>query len=148
MKAFQLQEFGGPDAPQAREDVPDPIPGPGEVLIRVAAVSLNYRDLLMCRGTYNPKLKLPYDPGLRRSRAKSSPPVRVSRGSSRETRLSPAFMPDWVDGPPDDEKGRSALGAGGVGMLAELAVLPEHGLVPMPVSSHASRKPPPCRARA
>ena len=41
-------------------------------------------------------------------------------------------MPDWVDGPPDDEKARSALGGGGVGMLAELAVLPEHGLVPIP----------------
>ena len=57
-------------------------------------------------------------------------------------------MPDWVDGPSDDEKARSALGGGGVGMLAELAVLPEHGLVRDPLAPHASRKPPPCRARA
>ena len=47
-------------------------------------------------------------------------------------------MPDWVDGPPDEEKARSALGGGGVGMLAEQAVLPEHGLVPIP--SHLSAR--------
>jgi NADPH:quinone reductase-like Zn-dependent oxidoreductase len=41
-------------------------------------------------------------------------------------------MPDWLDGPPDDEKARSALGGGGLGLLAEQAVLPEHGLVSIP----------------
>jgi NADPH:quinone reductase-like Zn-dependent oxidoreductase len=47
-----------------------------------------------------------------------------------------AFMPDWVNGPPDEENTRTALGGGGVGLLAEQAVLPEHGLVPIP--SHLS----------
>ncbi len=61
MKAFQLQEFGGPDALRPAE-LPDPMPGPGQVLIRVRAVSLNFRDLLMSRGIYNPKLKLPAIP--------------------------------------------------------------------------------------
>ena len=61
MKAFQLQEFGGPDGLRPAV-VPDPVPGPGEVLIRLRAVSLNYRDLLMSKGLYNPRLKLPIIP--------------------------------------------------------------------------------------
>jgi NADPH:quinone reductase-like Zn-dependent oxidoreductase len=51
-------------------------------------------------------------------------------------KVAAAFMPDWVNGPPDEENARTALGGGGVGLLAEQAVLPEHGLVPIP--SHLS----------
>ena len=43
-------------------DRPDPRPGHGEVLVRVRAASLNYRDLLTVRGEYNPKQKLPLIP--------------------------------------------------------------------------------------
>ena len=134
MKAFRVHEFGGPAALRC-EDVPNPTPGPGEVLIRVAAVSLNYRDLLMCRGTYNPKLKLPYIPVSDGSGEVVATGAGVTRFKPGDQVIA-AFMPDWVDGRPDDEKGRSALGAGGVGMLAEQAVLPEYGLVPTP--SHLS----------
>jgi NADPH:quinone reductase-like Zn-dependent oxidoreductase len=134
MKAFRVHEFGGADALRS-EEVPNPTPGPGEVLIRVAAVSLNYRDLLMSRGTYNPKLKLPFIPvsdGAGEVVATGAGVTRFKPGD----KVAAAFMPDWVDGPPDEEKGRSALGAGGVGMLAEQAVLPAHGLVAIP--SHLS----------
>jgi len=41
---------------------PDPQPGPGEVLVRVRAVSLNARDLMTVRGQYNPKQALPLVP--------------------------------------------------------------------------------------
>ena len=41
---------------------PDPEPGPGEVLVRIRAVSLNFRDLLMVQGQYNPRQKLPIIP--------------------------------------------------------------------------------------
>ena len=47
-------------------------------------------------------------------------------------RVVASFMPGWVEGPPDEEKARSALGGGGDGLLAELAVLPEQGLLPVP----------------
>ena len=40
-------------------DAPDPAPGPGQVLVRVRAASLNYRDLLIAKGQYNPRLKFP-----------------------------------------------------------------------------------------
>ncbi|HYG61844.1 MAG TPA: alcohol dehydrogenase catalytic domain-containing protein, partial [Thermoanaerobaculia bacterium] len=41
---------------------PDPVAGPGQVLVRVGAVSLNYRDLLTVQGVYNPKQPLPLVP--------------------------------------------------------------------------------------
>ena len=44
MKAWQITEFTGPSGLRC-VDVPDPKPGPGEVLVRMRAVSLNYRDL-------------------------------------------------------------------------------------------------------
>jgi NADPH:quinone reductase-like Zn-dependent oxidoreductase len=134
MKGFQLQEFGGPDAIRAVE-LPDPVPGPGQVLIRVGAASLNYRDLLMARGIYNPKLKLPATPISDGAGEVVATGAGVSRFKPGD-RVAACFMPEWVDGPPDDEKARSALGGGGVGMLAQMAVLPEHGLVSIP--SHLS----------
>ena len=130
MKAFQIQEFGGPDVVRPAE-LPDPAPGPGQVLIRVRAVSLNFRDLLMSRGIYNPKLKLPAIPVSDGAGEVVATGAGVSRYKPGD-RVAACFMPEWVDGPPDDEKARSALGGGGVGMLAEMAVLPEHGLVSIP----------------
>ena len=61
MKAYRLHEFGGPDALKC-EEIPDPTPGPGQVLVRLRAASLNFRDLLVSKGLYNPKLKLPVIP--------------------------------------------------------------------------------------
>ena len=111
--------------------LPDPVPGPGQVLIRVRAVSLNYRDLLMSKGLYNPKLKLPIVPISDGAGEVVATGAGVTRFKPGEQVVA-SFMPEWVDGPSDDEKARSALGGGGVGLLAELAVLPEHGLVPIP----------------
>ena len=61
MKAFRLHEFGGPGSLKL-EEIPKPTPGPGEILLRVRAVSLNYRDLMIAKGIYNPKLRLPLIP--------------------------------------------------------------------------------------
>ncbi len=52
MKAVLLTRFGGPDALQYRDDVPDPVPGPGEVRIRVRAASLNNTDVWTREGAY------------------------------------------------------------------------------------------------
>jgi NADPH:quinone reductase-like Zn-dependent oxidoreductase len=61
MRAYRLHEFAGPDAYRL-EDLPSPTPGPGEVLVRIRAVSLNYRDLMITKGIYNPRLRLPLIP--------------------------------------------------------------------------------------
>ncbi len=52
MRAQLLTGFGGPEMLQYREDVPDPVPGPGEVRIRVAATALNNTDIWTREGRY------------------------------------------------------------------------------------------------
>jgi NADPH:quinone reductase-like Zn-dependent oxidoreductase len=53
MNVWQIQSFGIEQL--VLQQVPQPRPKRGEVLVKVHAVSLNYRDLLMVRGHYNPK---------------------------------------------------------------------------------------------
>ena len=130
MKAYRVHEMSGPGGLRL-DDLPDPAPGPGQVLVRLQACSLNFRDLLVCKGVYNPKLRLPFVPlsdGAGEVVANGPGATRLKPGA----RVAAAFMPGWVDGPPDEEKARSALGGGGEGMLAELAVLPEDALVTVP----------------
>ena len=57
MKAIVLHEVGEPEALRL-DEVPDPVPGPGEVLVRLRAAALNHRDLYICRGQY-PGLRFP-----------------------------------------------------------------------------------------
>jgi len=63
MKAVVITEFGGPDVLQLR-DVPDPVVGPGEVVINVAATAVNRADLLQRAGHYPPPAGAPPWPGL------------------------------------------------------------------------------------
>jgi NADPH2:quinone reductase len=62
MKAIVVHEFGGPDVMQL-EDVPVPTPGPGQLLVKVAAVGVNPVDGYIRSGTYARKPALPYSPG-------------------------------------------------------------------------------------
>src|SRR5258708_19631007 len=60
MNLFELQAFGLDHLKRAERPAPEP--GADEVMIRVRAVSLNYRDLLVVQGKYNPRMKLPRVP--------------------------------------------------------------------------------------
>jgi len=62
MKAIVVHQFGGPDALNL-EDVPDPTPGPAQILIRVQAIGVNPVDTYVRTGTYAIKPPLPYTPG-------------------------------------------------------------------------------------
>ena len=62
MKAIRVHEFGGPGALKL-EDVPDPKPGPGDVVVRVRAAGVNPVDAYIVTGTYPRKPALPYTPG-------------------------------------------------------------------------------------
>ena len=76
----------------------DPTPGPGQVLVRVRAASLNYRDLLLVRGTYNPKLQFPRVLGS----DSAGEIVALGAGVTRYAvgdRVANCFMPHWDDGP-------------------------------------------------
>ncbi len=62
MRALQLHEYDGPDA--LREaDLPDPVPGEGELVVDVRAIGINYPDLLITTGKYQMKPPLPFVPG-------------------------------------------------------------------------------------
>ena len=62
MRAIVIEGFGPPEVLVER-DVPRPVPGPGEVLLRVAAVGVNYADLKLRSGTYIKQPTLPVVPG-------------------------------------------------------------------------------------
>jgi NADPH2:quinone reductase len=64
MRTWRLHELGEPTDVLVLDDVPGPEPGPGEVLIDVAAAALNFPDALFCRGQYQERPALPFSPGL------------------------------------------------------------------------------------
>jgi NADPH:quinone reductase len=63
MKALLIHEFGGPEVMRV-ESVADPVPGDGQVLVRVRAVGVNPVDTYIRAGTYRRKPPLPYTPGM------------------------------------------------------------------------------------
>jgi NADPH:quinone reductase-like Zn-dependent oxidoreductase len=97
----------------------------------VRATSLNFRDLLVATGAYDPKLKFPFIPlsdGAGVIAAVGPGVTRLKVGD----RVANLFMPKWVEGDLTPANSQSALGAGNDGMLAEFVVLPEGGVVPIP----------------
>ena len=129
MRAWQVSAFGI-DSLEFVER-PTPVPGPGEVLVGVRAVSLNYRDLLMVKGLYNPKMRLPRIP----CSDGAGEVVAVGPGVTEwkpGDRVTGIFMQHWLDGPLTAAKARGALGGDIDGMLADYVLLSEDGLVALP----------------
>jgi NADPH:quinone reductase-like Zn-dependent oxidoreductase len=130
MKVIELRDAFGIDHLTVA-DRPEPKPGPGQVLLRMRAWSLNYRDLLVVKGLYNPRLRLPFVPlsdGVGQVAALGDGVSRVKVGD----RVAGAFMQTWIDGDLTDAKAKSALGGAIDGTLAEYLVLDQQGLVPVP----------------
>jgi NADPH:quinone reductase-like Zn-dependent oxidoreductase len=114
---------------------PDPTPGAGQVVVAVKAVSLNYRDLLVATGKYNPKMPLPRVPCsdcAGEVLAVGDNVLSVKPGD----RVCGNFFQNWTAGPLTDAVAKSALGGAIDGVLAERVVLNESGVVPIP--SHLS----------
>jgi NADPH:quinone reductase-like Zn-dependent oxidoreductase len=112
-------------------ELPDPVPGPGQALVRVRACSLNYRDLVLAKGGYGRAVKAPITP----CSDGAGEVLRVSDGVTRVKpgdRVCGVFMQRWLEGGPDDEKAASALGGALDGMLAEQVCLDASGLVHFP----------------
>ena len=129
MRAWQVSAFGI-DSLEFVER-PTPVPGPGEVLVGVRAVSLNYRDLMVVKGLYNPRMKLPRIP----CSDGAGEVVAVGPGVTGwkpGDRVAGIFMQNWIDGPLTVAKARGALGGDVDGMLADHALLNEDGLVAVP----------------
>ncbi|MGW7353113.1 NADPH:quinone oxidoreductase family protein [Streptomyces sp. NPDC054784] len=64
MKAWRVHTNGEPRDVMRLEDVPEPEPGPGELLVRVRAANVNFPDALLCRGEYQVRPPLPFTPGV------------------------------------------------------------------------------------
>ena len=129
MPAWQVSSFGI-DSLEVVER-PTPAPGPGEVLIAVHAISLNYRDLLVVQGKYNPKMKLPRIPcsdGAGEVMAVGDGVTAWKPGD----RVAGIFMQNWLDGPLTPVRARGALGGDVDGMLTSHVLLKETGLVAIP----------------
>ncbi|MTD53084.1 zinc-binding dehydrogenase [Amycolatopsis sp. RM579] len=110
-------------------DVDRPEPGPGQVLVRTQAVSLNFRDLLVVGGVYDPKMPLPLIP------LSDSAGTIVQKGPGAVkfgvgTRVMPIHVPGWVAG--RGEPGAAARGGEIPGVLADFVVFDERDLVEVP----------------
>ena len=130
MRAFHIDRFGSVGG-IVRRSSDDPRPGPNEILMRVRASSLNYRDLMVLKGGGRGPTKLgvvPLSDGAGEVAAIGERVTRVKVGD----RIIPTFHPRWFGGPISPDYLTDRLGANLDGMLAEYAVLNEEALVTMP----------------
>lgn len=131
MKAFEIQQTFGLESLKLTERA-EPRPGPNQVLIKIRAASLNYRDWLTVQGTYNPKQPLPLVPLSDGAGEVVSLGERVTRVKAGD-RVAGIFAQGWISGEPTVAKIRSStLGGPLDGMLAEYVVLHEDGVVQLP----------------
>src|SRR3954468_24404896 len=129
MRVYELQRREGLDALTAAER-PAPEGGPNDIRVRVAAVSLNYRDLAIARlaGRRTKGPIIPCSDGAGEVVAVGASVTRFKPGD----RVAAIFFPDWLDGEISASHHARALGGTADGMLAEEVVLPEHAWVPIP----------------
>jgi NADPH:quinone reductase-like Zn-dependent oxidoreductase len=129
LKQWQIPAFGLESLTLVEKDS---LPaGPGQVQVRIHAISLNYRDLMVVQGRYNPRLAMPRVP----CSDGAGEVVAVGPGVTQwrpGDRVAGIFMQQWLAGPPLASYAKSALGGDIDGMLATEITLPESGLVRIP----------------
>src|SRR5262245_10602251 len=129
MRAWTIDAFGFEHLRMTER--PEPQPGHGQVAVAVKAVSLNFRDILIGKGMYNPKMPLPRVPG---SDA-AGEVIAIGPGVTRVAvgdRVCGTFMQRWISGTLTEMAARSGLGGDIDGVLAERVVLSEDGVVKVP----------------
>ncbi|WP_026871553.1 zinc-dependent alcohol dehydrogenase family protein [Inquilinus limosus] len=130
MKAFVIEEGSGLDRLRPAER-PVPEPRRGEVLLRMRAASLNYRDLEIVRGNYHAGFELPMVPlsdGVGEVAAVGEGVTRVKVGD----RVATTFWQGWIAGDFEEIERAVPLGGPGPGVLAEYVRLDAEGVVPVP----------------
>jgi NADPH:quinone reductase-like Zn-dependent oxidoreductase len=110
-------------------ELEQPVAGPGQLAIRVHACSLNYRDQAIVLGRYMggpvPTPTIPLSDGAGEVVAVGAGVTQFKVGD----RVAGTFFQNWEDGPPNPHAGLALGAAGADGMLAEVVVLPEAGVV-------------------
>ncbi|MYX36622.1 MULTISPECIES: NADPH:quinone oxidoreductase family protein [unclassified Streptomyces] len=112
MKAWRVHENGEPRAAMRMDEVPDPQPGPGELLLKVRAANVNFPDALLCRGHYQVRPPLPFTPGVEFCGEVVAVGEGVAGHAAGDRVITPAALPG--------------------GAFAELAVVPAAGVFPAP----------------
>jgi NADPH:quinone reductase-like Zn-dependent oxidoreductase len=131
MRAYQLPKGGAGIEALKRVDLPEPKPLYRQVLVKVAACSLNFRDLGIVRGTYRMPVRdniVPLSDGAGEVIGVGAGVTRVKAGD----KVAGCFFQRWPGGEPSPQVQASALGGSIDGMLAEYAVLEEDGVVKIP----------------
>lgn len=118
------------------DEVPIPSAGPGEALVRVDAVSLNYRDKMVVESGMGLRLTFPFTPGsdLAGTVVATGPGAALWRPGDRVVSV---FFPDWRDGPIPGTAaapGSPALGGTYPGVLSRYVAFPEHWFVRAPAT--------------
>ena len=131
MKAYEINQFGIDNLSLVERD--DPQPKPNEVVVKFRAASLNFRDLMMVGGKYNPKLKMPLIPLSDGAGEVIATGASVTRWKTGD-RVCPIFMQSWIEGEPNFPKARTALGGDLDGVLREYGAFPEESLVKIPAN--------------
>jgi NADPH:quinone reductase-like Zn-dependent oxidoreductase len=129
MKSYHANSGAGIEGLTVKEHN-EPKPGPREVLVRVRANSLNFRELMVLRGDY----PLPVKPDVVMGADGAGEVVALDAGVSRVKvgdRVAAAMFPRWIDGPIDWEFAPQ-LGGSLDGMFSEYVVLSEDALVHIP----------------
>jgi NADPH:quinone reductase-like Zn-dependent oxidoreductase len=130
MRQYRIGTPGDLDSIRV-EQADTPKPGPGQVLVRMRAFSLNYRDLMVATGRYGGKPALgrvPLSDG-------AGEVVEAGPGTSRfkpGDRVASCFFPDWIGGDLQPEYRATALGGDVDGVLTEYRVAAEAGFVALP----------------
>jgi NADPH:quinone reductase-like Zn-dependent oxidoreductase len=131
MRVYQLPKGGAGIDALAQVERPDPKPAYRQVLVKVKACSLNFRDLGIVRGSYRMPVRdniIPLSDG-------AGEVIEIGPGVSRVRtgdRVAGNFFQRWVGGEPGADAHTSALGGSIDGMLAERVVLEEDGVVKIP----------------
>ncbi len=129
MKAYEIRASGIDALKLCDREIRKP--APGEVLVRVRASSINYRDYLNVLDPVGRGIAMPRTP----NSDGAGEVVEVGSGVSRFTpgdRVMGTFFQCWIGGGISSDAMASALGGALDGVLAEYVVLNEHGLVAMP----------------
>lgn len=134
MQRWQMDQIGRDHL--ALREVPIPQPQPGEVLVKVAAVALNYRDKLVVESGRGLPLTFPFTPGSDLAGTVVALGAGTRRFAVGDHVLS-TFTPDWLDGTrPGDARTPAYRTLGGYypGVLAEYVALPQDWLVYAPLT--------------
>jgi NADPH:quinone reductase-like Zn-dependent oxidoreductase len=129
MKSYHINSGAGLEGLTVKEH-DEPKPGPREVLIRIRAVSLNFRELMIMQGIY----PLPVKPDVIAVSDGAGEVMAIGEGVTRAKigdRVMAAIFPRWIDGPFSWDYS-AQIGGSLDGMLTEFAVLSEEAVVAIP----------------